>query len=295
MPSKIHLAGIIPVANYECDIDVGFPQVLLPVCDGFSLIQRSVFECAMAGCDTIWIVANEDLAPVVKNTVGEWTYDPVYYKRDFSSKFYSELRKEVPIYYVGIKPKDLDRRDSYGWSVLEGIHSAYMTSYRISKWLTPEKYFISFPLGICDPHQIRENRKEIKDIKANFFYKFLGNTAKQNLLLPFTMTGEDFKLCRRAINKKTTREYLPPSPSQQYPDQKLPLHERWSARYFNFSEIFEKVNEDNAFFRDLSWFHDASTWEKYVQYISSENLVIKPFEDLTKPRKHVKIPYDSEG
>jgi hypothetical protein len=294
MPPKIHLAGIIPIANYDSDIEVGFPSVLLPVCNGFSLIQRSVFECAMAGCDTIWIVANEDLAPVVKNTIGEWAYDPVYYKRDFSSKFYSELRKEVPIYYVGIKPKDLDRRDSYGWSALEGIYSAYMTSYRISKWLTPEKYFISFPFGICDPHQAREHRKEIRDTKTNFFYKFLGNTAKQNLLLPFTMTGDDFKLCRRAINKKTTREYLPPSPGQQYPDQKLPLHERWSARHFSFSEIFENVNEDNALFEDLSWFHDASTWEHYVRYISSENIVIRPFEGLTKPHKHVKIPYTSE-
>ena len=295
MPPKIHLSGIIPIANYDSDIESDFPPILLPVCNGFSVIQRSVFECAMAGCDTIWIVANEDLAPVIKSTIGEWVYDPVYYKRDLSSKFYSELRKEVPIYYIGIKPKDLDRRDSYGWSVLEGIHSAYMTSYRISKWLTPEKYFISFPFGVCDPHQIREHRKEIRDKKSNFFYKFLGNTVKQDLLLPFTMTGEDFKLCRRAINKKTTREYLPPLPNQQYPDQKLPLHERWSARYFSFSEIFENVSEDNALFKDLSWFHDTSTWENYVRYISSENIVIKPFGDLTKPHRHVKIPYDSEG
>ena len=294
MAPKTHLAGIIPVANYDCEIEVGFPEVLLPVCNGFSLIQRSVFECAMAGCDTIWIVANEDLAPIVKNTVGEWVYDPVYYKRDFSSKFYSELRKEVPIYYIGIKPKDLDRRDSYGWSVLEGIHSAYMTSHRISKWLTPEKYFISFPLGICDPHQIREHRKEIRDIKANFFYKFLGNTVKQNLLLPFTMTGEDFKLCRRAINKKTTREYLPPSPGQQYPSQRIPLQDRWSARYFHFDTVFEKINESNSKKVDLDWYYDISRWSGYRDYLRSNFSIETPPNHLTMARQHVKIPYKED-
>ena len=33
----------------------------------------------MAGCNTIWIVANDDLAPIVRKIVGEWVYDPVYY------------------------------------------------------------------------------------------------------------------------------------------------------------------------------------------------------------------------
>lgn len=291
---KTHLSGIIPIANYECDINVLFPHILLPISNGLNLIQRSVFECAMAGCDTIWIVANDDMAPIIKKSIGEWTYDPVYYKRDFSTKFYSELRKEVPIYYVGIKPKDLDRRDSYGWSVIEGIHSAYMTSYRISKWLTPEKYFITFPFGICDPHQVRQFRKQIRDKNKNFLYQFNGNTVKQNIPLSFTMTGEDFLQCRRAINKKTTREYLPPSQNQKYPNQKLPLHERWSAQHFNFSEVFENVDTSDALHQELEWFYDASSWSEYRRFLSSENIVEIPFEDLTKSRKHVKIPYTSE-
>ena len=291
---KIHLSGIIPIANYTTDIDVVFPHMLLPLLNGYNLIQNAVFECSMAGCDTIWIVANDDLAPVIRRTIGDWTYDPVYYKRDFSSKFYSELRKEVPIYYVGIKPKDLDRRDSYGWSVIEGMHSAYMTSHRISKWLTPEKYFITFPFGICDPHQVRQFRKQIRDKNKNFLYQFGGNTVKQNIPLSFTMTGEDFLQCRRAINKKTTREYLPPSPSQKYPDQKLPLHERWSAQHFNFSEVFENVDTSNAFYQEIEWFYDVSSWSEYCNFLASENIIEIPFEDLTRPHKHVKIPYTSE-
>ena len=69
---RIHLAGIIPVANLKTDFDIDTPEILLPVEPGFTAIQKSVFECAMAGCRTIWIVANEDLAPIVRQRVGEW-------------------------------------------------------------------------------------------------------------------------------------------------------------------------------------------------------------------------------
>ena len=105
------------------------------------------------------------------------------------------------------------------------------------------------------------------------------------------MTGEDFKLCRRAVNQKTTREYLPPSPDQQYPSQKLPLQERWSARTFKLNEIFEAVSEKNANYRELEWSYDASSWDSYCDYMSSKYSIKKPIEALTKPRKHVKIPY----
>jgi len=292
---KTHLSGIIPLANHENDLGVNFPAPLIPIENGFTAVQKSVFECTMAGCDTIWIVANDDLSPAIRAIVGDWAYDPVYFKRDMASKYYSELRKEVPIYYVAINPKDRDRRDSYGWSVLHGIHTAYMTSYKISKWIVPEKYFISFPFGIYDPHILRDYRKIIRDKNNNFFLKHNKNYIKDNVPLACTMTGEDFKLCRRAINKKTTREYLPPLPSQQYPTQKLPLHERWSARTFNFKEIFDSIDEKGATYVDLPWHYDVSEWDGYIAYMRSENKIKKPIEALTKPHQHVKIPYDSEG
>jgi len=291
---SIHLSGIIPVANYETDLNVSFPELLLPVGDGFNLIQKSVYECAAAGCNTIWIVANDDLAPIIRKTVGDWVYDPVYYKRDLESKFYSQLRKEVPIYYVGIKPKDQKKRDSYGWSILEGIHASYMTSYKISKWLPPEKYFISFPFGVYDIYFIRQHRKLIRDKQTNLFFKYNGESVIDNQYLPFTMTGEDFKLCRRAVNQKTTREYLPPLPGRQYPSQKLPLHQRWSAQHFTLSEIYEPLSTTPHESVELDWYYDVSKWATYVEYISSKNMIDKPLDDLTRPRQHVKIPYDSE-
>ena len=120
---RLHLAGIIPVANLKSDFQIPTPEILLPVSRDLTAIQKSVFECAMAGCNTIWIVANDDIAPIVRSTIGEWVYDPVYYRRP--TRHSSEERREIPIYYVPIHPKDRARRDSYGWSILFGIHSAW--------------------------------------------------------------------------------------------------------------------------------------------------------------------------
>jgi hypothetical protein len=286
------LAGIVPVANLKTDFNLPTPEVLTPVGPDFTAIQKSVFECAMAGCNTIWIVANDDLAPIVRNIVGEWTYDPVYFER--MSAFSSEQRREIPIYYVPIHPKDRDRRDSYGWSVLYGAYSAWKVADKISSWLTPQKYFVSFPMAIYDVYKIREYRKLINHNTNNFFLSYDGETVKNNKPIAFTFTGEDFKQCRRSVNKQTTREYLPPSGDHPYPTQKLPLNQRWSARHFNLQAIFEKVSENRATKIEVEWYYDLSRWDEYCSFLGSDYFVETPKEELTKPHKHVKIPY-TEG
>lgn len=291
--SRIHLAGIIPVANIKTDFNLATPEILLPINAGLTAIQKSVFECAMAGCNTIWIVANDDLAPIIRKVVGEWVYDPVYYSK--MVRFSSEQRKEVPIYYVPIHPKDRDRRDSYGWSVLYGAYSAWKVAYKISQWVTPDKYYVSFPMAAYDVYSIRDYRKLINHKDNNFFLSYDGETVKNNKPIAFTFTGEDFKKCRRHINKATTREYLPPSPDQQYPTKKRPLSERWSARQFEFQQIFAKVSETTAHTHPLDWYYDISTWEGYRNFHASDFSIETPPEHLTKPHQHVKIPYDSEG
>ena len=290
MSNRTHTAGIIPVANLKTDIDTPYPEVLLPVCNGLSAIQKAVFECAMAGCNTIWIVANDDLAPIVRKNVGDWIYDPVYYERTHT-KFYVEHRREVPIYYVPIHPKDRDRRDSYGWSILHGIYSAWYTAYKISRWILPENYFISFPMSIYDVYDIRKYRKDISNTNQNFFLKHENKTVKDNQYLSFTMTGEDFKKCRNLINQTTTREYLPPLPDQKYPSQKLPLEERWSARHFQLKDILQPIKTKDATLVDIPWYYDISDWHSYVDYLSSNKMLLAPKKELTKPRVHANIPY----
>ena len=220
-------------------------------------------------------------------------YDPVYYST--YAKFSSEQRKEIPIYYVPIHPKDRNKRDSYGWSVLYGAYSAWKVAHKISQWVTPDKYYVSFPLAVYDIYRIRDYRKLINHRDNNFFLSYDGETVKDNKPLAFTFTGDDFKKCRRLVNKTTTREYLPPLPGTQYPSQKIPLKDRWSARRFSFQTVFEQVSEATATKLDLEWYYDISNWRGYRDFLTSNFCIETPPEHLTKPHKHVKIPYDSEG
>ena len=287
--SQIHLAGIVPLANFKTDIELPYPAGLLPVQNKWTLVQQAVLECAMAGCNTIWVVANDDLAPAVKHQVGEWIYDPVYLYRTKNPAYYEDNRKEIPIYYVPIHPKDRQKRDSYGWSVLYGIHSAWKISWSISKWLEPQKYYISFPYGVFDHNEIREHRLAIKNVNQNVILKHNNQSVQDGLHTSFTMTPEDFKVCRRWINKITTREYLPPKPNEKYPTQRLPLHQRWSARHFGFDEVFHELSVDNSVIIEPSWFYDVSTWEGYEQFIASGKKPEYLSYLLTQSRRQAKM------
>ena len=288
--SRQHLSGIIPIAGITTDFEIDLPEIMMPVSSGFTAIQKSVHECALAGCNTIWIVANPDLAPVVRKSIGEWTHDPVYYSR---TKFgqNSEHRREIPIYYVPIHTKDIGRRDSYGWSILSGIYASWRTANHISKWIVPNKYFISFPMATYDIYTIREYRKEISNRDKNFLLKHNGRTVLDNVPLPFTMTGEDYIQCRRDVNQKTTKEYYNTQDGELYPSKKLPLEKRWSARTFSLSDVFEKLSIDKANIVELDWYYNISEWGAYSEYLGSENNIKKPYDQLTKPHTHVNIPY----
>ena len=289
MTARSHLAGIIPVAGLKTDYDIATPEYLLPVDPGFTAIQKAVYECALAGCQTIWIVANDDTAPIIRTIIGEWIYDPVYFSNPHI-RFSSEHRREIPIYYAPIHPKDRDRRDSYGWSILHGINSAWRTATRISKWVVPDKYYVSFPMNAHNVYNIRRQRLKISDTTKNWFMTHEGKTVKDNIPLPFTMFGQDYIHCRRHVNKQTTRQFLNPPPGEM-PTEKLPLLERWSARHFDFEEIFDAVCTTDAHMEKADWFYDITNWEGYKSFLGSENFIKKPINDLIKPHGHVKLPY----
>ena len=156
----MHLAGIVPIAGAQFDFGFEWHDSLMPIEKNYTAIERAVYECAMAGCHTIWIIANNDMQPLIKNRIGEWIQDPVWYGRSYD-RFPSESRKEIPFYYVPVHPKDRDRRDSLGWSILYGAYVSYTTSYTLSSWLVPHKYYCVFPYGVYDPNEIRDAMSDV--------------------------------------------------------------------------------------------------------------------------------------
>ena len=285
-----HMAGIIPVAGIEHDYELPYDPLMLPIGKDYTLLQSSVYECALAGCSTIWIVANDDSSPILRKHIGEWVYDPVYFNRTFT-KFPSENRKEIPIYYVPINPKHRDRYDSYGWSILYGCYMSWYASFKISKWIKPQSFYISFPMSVFDIEKVRSARPNISQLGTNFMVAHNNNTIVDGTPLSFTMSGDDYKRCRDNIKKLTTREYLPPAAGEKYPSEKLPLNERWSARSFDLKTIFSPLADNEHSYLETDFLFDNRQWENYNTMLGTKKDLFIPEKELLKTRFHAKIPY----
>ena len=200
--ANFHLAGIVPVAGGHTSLKFPFPDVMLPIANDYTLLDAAIVECAYAGCDTIWIVCNDDTAPLLRHRIGDYIEDPSYYYFNTSVNKYD--RKRIPIFWVPQHPKDRDKRDCLSWSVIYGALSSFMISSKISKWIIPDKYYVSFPYGLINPRDLMESRKFISS-KDNFYVMHNNQTVQDNLYSSFTFGKDEFVKYRRNVRKGTGR------------------------------------------------------------------------------------------
>lgn len=285
-----NLVGIIPVSGHETfDFDQPWPNCMMPIAPSYSLLEAAVAECAWAGCKSIWIVINDDIAPFVKKAIGDWCDDPVWAFRTWD-RSKSQSRRRIPIYYTAVNPKDRHRRDCLSWTVLHGAVTAFKILEDISSWLTPSKYYVSFPHGYFPPEQLREHRKIINSNK-NVYISFNENTVKQDFFTSFTFGKEDWLEFRRVIRTGTGRKV----PGSQYDeDVLLPPEERWSARFFPLSKVFGPLNLDQAHKIEVDDFYNVRNWEEYVSFISytRQNPIKRPNKNILRGTKANKLDVD---
>jgi hypothetical protein len=262
---SFHLAGIIPIAGQPLDFNFPWHDSLMPIGKEYLALERAVAECAMAGCETIWIVCHKETQPLVRERIGEWVYDPVSLKR---GPYSSEEEKQIPIFYVPIHPKDRDRRDCLGWSALYGALSAYHISRQLSKWVIPDRYYVAFPYGVYPVEVLREHRKLISS-PASFCLTHDGKSVKDGEYLGFTFDGEDFKRCRRAVREQAVAKL-------DKKGNKLPLEKRYSARHFSLDIVFECVIIEERNTAEVPWYCRVDNWDGYNNYLSSKKTLDKP-------------------
>jgi len=267
--NSFHLAGVVPVAGQPLDFNFPWHDSLQPVGKDYLAVERAVWECACAGCETIWIVCHDDMQPLIKYRLGEHIYDPVdYIKRDIYKK------RVITIYYVPVHHKDRDKRDCLGWSALYGALTAYWLSRTISQWVIPDRFYVAFPYGIYDPEIVKKHRLAISS-KRPFFISSDGKTVKDNEYLGFTFDGEDFKECRRIIRKEGTGQY-----SSEDMRHRIPIEKRWSARSFSLDKIFQPVNMDGASVINADWYYNIDSWDGFCTFLGSDER-----KKLQKPEK----------
>ncbi|MBJ40345.1 MAG: hypothetical protein CMD83_18135 [Gammaproteobacteria bacterium] len=243
-----HLAGIVPVTGEKLDFNMPWHDSLVPIAQNYLAIEHAVYECACAGANTIWVVCKEGTTPLIRHRLGDWIFDPVEIdsiSKNPRSKQKDHIRR-IPIYYVKLKPIDFERRESLGWSVLTGAINSFRMSYRVSKWLIPDKYFVSFPYGIYDVNTLRMKRRFFRN-NHSYVLTHQGKSVADGLFTGFTFDRDVFVYARREIRKyKTTLD-----------------------------EVFKSVRMDEPREIELDWYYPIDSWENYKKYLSSEHAVEK--------------------
>ena len=291
-----HLAGIVPIAGQPLDFQMDWPDCMMPVAPDYTMIEAAIHECLWAGCDTIWIVCNDDLAPLVRYRLGDYGEDPVWASRKFSPNP-REQRKQIPFFYVPIHPKDRDRRDCLAWSVIHGALTCLKTVNNISKWLIPDKYYVSFPYGIFNPEELRPLRQKIATMQ-NFYISNKGETVENNHYCSFTFGKEEFIKYRRIIRKEGTGLYTSEVVDERgIPRSKLPIEERWSARFFELERVFRELDLKESIVFEPTWYHNLGSWKEYKNFLSSEDSkdLKRPWERILRYREFNPIGVDEEG
>ena len=288
-----HMVGVIPVAGFDSDFGFPWPTCMQPIAKNYLAIERSVVECAYAGADTIWIVCNDDIQPLIKHRLGEYVQDPVWLYRKFDRHAY-ENKKPIPIFYVPINPKYRDKIDCYGWSVMQGALMSWWVSHRISKWAVPKKYYVSYPYGTYDPRLLSEHRRDIAG-KDLFYLSHEGKTFKDGEYLGFSFREEDYKTILKQMRTGTG---VYDSETYVYGEvhDRLPASERDSARNFSLDKVFETVTIEGAKEVELPWYHPIDNWENLANFLGSEesNLLARPHKSMLHYRELNPIGFDEE-
>lgn len=259
------MPAIVPVAGMNTEFGMEWDSSLVPVAPNYTALEATVYECLHAGCSSIWVVANDDVAPLLRYRLGEWATDIDSIQRGTYVRFGTEKHQEVPIYYVPVHPRHRGKIDSYGWSVIYGVNVAYWVMTKMGRWIQPHQYYISFPMGILDPKEVLKHRSQIRKT-APFYFSHEGKTVKDGLPLSFVLDPDDW---RRAKRKIITNSAVWKAPEESlYPTEKLPPEDQLVSLGYDLADIFG--DSPAAASQQLNSFYDLTNWEGYGKFISSE-------------------------
>ena len=238
-----HIAGVIPISGIDSDINAPVGPALLPISLNYLAIERAVVECAYAGCDTIWIVCDDDTKPLIRHALGEYIYDPVYASRT-RALFPKEHRRLIKLYYVPVASR-FYKQKSIWLSVLSGCLTSKKISAGMSKWLKPTKYYVSFPVGVYDPECVKAHRQAIRSGKDVCLH-YEGQTIATNHFLGASFTPATLN---NAVEKYS--------------------HDRFSGRPLKMFESTSNFAE-----LDVDHYIDITTWSAYIEALSLS--LVKP-------------------
>lgn len=270
--TNFHLAGIVPVAITGLDFKMPWQESLMPIAPDYLAVERAIYECAMVGCETIWLVCHKETTPLIRHRLGDYILDPTI---NFSSlrRYYTRCEqhlKRIPIYYLPIHPKDRNIRDGLVWSIIYGYKRAYHISRNFSRWATPSKYYVAFPYAVYSTSQLKQSRKIISSKQSVFVKNPEGKTAKDGEYLGFSFDSYEYSDYRQSFLQAENRRWKSGTwENGKFKGVELPPEERYNGDTITLQTFLEKANIDNKHTADISWYHNISSWDNYCMFLSS--------------------------
>jgi len=238
---------------------------LIPVAPNYTALESAIYECIHVGCNSIWIVANDDIAPLIRHRIGEYATDIRSMEQGSFQRFGEENRLEVPIYYVPIHPKHRGKVNNYAWSAIYGANVCFWIMRMFSRWTVPTAYYVSFPLGMLDPKELLKHRAKVQK-KKTFYFSHEGKTVRDGHPVSFVMDPEEWRRAKRTIT--TNASTWKATDGDEYPSEKLPPEERLVSLRYNLEDVFGGGPEDND--QEIKEFYDLTSWDGYVTFLGSE-------------------------
>jgi hypothetical protein len=128
----------------------------------------------------------------------------------------------------------------------------------MSKWLTPDRYFVSFPCAVLPNYSISNKRGVIRS-SVPTFVSYGGKTVADGLYLPFTFDAEEYKLYLTEVKQSCTGG----SPS-------MPSSDRWSSKDFTLEQIFHPAKDLHSNIIEVKEYYPIDNWHRYVLYMRTE-------------------------
>jgi hypothetical protein len=249
-PKIAHLAGIVPIAGKALDFQMPWPDAMMPIAPNYIAAERAILECAWAGCETIWVVCNQDIARVIKNKIGEFVYDPVrsYFKHKMPDGHIKTMFKKIPIYYVPVFTKNRAKL-SLPYSVIQGAYNAYHASWVLSKWMLPAMYYVAFPYGVYSPKLVSKNRERLSTYVNHLITNKEGKSILDGEYLGFTFSRQQYKEFRNVITKKK-------------------VNKDWID--YELDDVFNRVIVTEYEPIKINNYHNISNWDGYCKFLGSD-------------------------
>ena len=278
--------GCISLENHGLSFGFPFPEYLMPIGRKTTLLDAAIINCLYFGVSSIWITVNDDYLPLVKKRVGDYGQDPVYYINAFS-KYRTDTRKKVPIYFVPTMTRYRDYCDNHTFGFINAALYAQKVYSQLTKYCVPEYYFFSSPFGVFNYRDFSEKRKQLYNKKIIF--ECGDKSVLTNNQLPICVDKEDIKSIRRHVvlnsNKrhKVIGDFIPNDTSWL---ESLPKEERFRGKKMSVAEVLSPIDESSFERFELSWFYDIVDWASYEEYTRSNNYII--YSSMVRPNNSLK-------